>query len=25
VLRERISAFRASDRVSRDDVHRRGG
>jgi len=25
VLRERISAFRASDRMSRDDVHRRGG
>jgi uncharacterized protein DUF6364 len=24
-LRERISAFRASDRISRDDVHRRGG
>jgi phage shock protein A len=24
-LRERISAFRASDRMSRDDVHRRGG
>jgi phage shock protein A len=23
-LRERISAFRASDRLSRDDVHRRG-
>jgi len=25
MLRERISAFRASDRMSRDDVHRRGG
>ena len=24
VLRERITAFRASDRLSRDDVHRRG-
>jgi hypothetical protein len=23
-LRERITAFRASDRLSRDDVHRRG-
>jgi hypothetical protein len=24
VLRERIKAFRASDRLSRDEVHRRG-
>jgi len=24
-LRERITTFRASDRLSRDDVHRRGG
>lgn len=24
MLRERITAFRASDRLSRDDVHRRG-
>jgi phage shock protein A len=24
-LRERISAFRASDRISRDDLHRRRG
>jgi uncharacterized protein YdaU (DUF1376 family) len=23
-LRERITAFRAADRISRDDVHRRG-
>jgi phage shock protein A len=23
-LRERITAFRAADRLSRDDVHRRG-
>jgi plasmid stability protein len=25
VLRERITAFRAGDRLSRDAVHRRGG
>jgi len=24
-LRERITAFRASDRLSRDELHRRGG